>query len=82
MIKKFNIGDLVWSEYYNRLGVISKITTNGDYSEDDPGYTLRSPDGLQQDIVCGVRMVSTSSNYPNVTFMLIKLADGFNSITQ
>lgn len=82
MIKNFNIGDLVWAEYYNRLGVISKIITDGDYSDDNPGYTLGSPDGLHQDVVCGVREITTSSNYPNVEFKLIKVADGFRSIVQ
>lgn len=78
MSQKIRIGDLVWSEYYSRLGVVSRIITDvSGYTEAFPGYDLVDPATRTQLVVGGVRehMVIRSKVHCN----LVKLADGYQS---
>jgi hypothetical protein len=73
-------GDLVWSQYYTRLGVITKVITTGDYSPEKPCYALGDVSDPSKTIVSGVREECTSASAPNVVFRLIKIADGGESL--
>ena len=73
---KYKKGDLLWSQYYSRLGVVSRITTDGDYSVDDPGYVLADVCNPNKEILFGVREMTRT---PDGIFALIKLQDGYSS---
>lgn len=83
MSSKINIGDLVWSESYSRLGVVSKILTDADlgYSETDPAYVLVDPVRGRDIVVSGVREHSVYKRGTSVEThcRLVRLANGFAS---
>ncbi|MFA5697670.1 MAG: hypothetical protein WC888_04540 [Candidatus Izemoplasmatales bacterium] len=82
----FNIGDLVWSEYYTRLGVVCRIITDlpkGGYTEENPGYDLGSVGDPKVRVVCGAHeemKCATTNGY--TIFKLIKIAKGYESVRQ
>lgn len=81
---ELNLGDLVWSEYYSKLGVVRRIISDlpeQGYTVEDPGYDLCSVSDTTSVIVHGIRS-ETRTNYRNriVIYRLIKLADGNISI--
>jgi len=79
MLAQINEGDLVWSECYGRLGVVSKILTDvSGYSKETPGFVLVDPvhpvDGV---VVSGVREHTVFRDGTHCK--LVKLADGYKS---
>ena len=79
MSQKIRIGDLVWSEYYSRLGVVSRIITDvSGYTEAFPGYDLVDPATRTQLVVGGVREHMVIDAEVHCT--LVKLADGYESV--
>lgn len=83
MSSKINIGDLVWTESYSRLGVVSQIITDVDlgYSEADPGYVLVDPLRGKDVIVSGVRehCVYKRGTSIETHCRLVRIANGYAS---
>lgn len=83
MSSKINVGDLVWSEYYSRLGVVSRIITDPafGYSEESPGYDLVDPVHGKDAIVGGEREhgVFERGTSNETHCHLVKLANGYMS---
>lgn len=79
MGQNFFKGDLVWSEYYCRLGVVESICDSRDYSQENVGYNLCDPTNNKNMIAFGVREVLTNADGE---FKLIKLANGYKSTMQ